>query len=264
MSLQDYIDHVNADSPLLYWPLVDDTNDASGNAKHPTIASGSGLVDTMATPCRGDAAFEIPTGSGGSQYASWTGALDTNAGNGLSVEFWLRVDGSAFVAGGPRVYSDTGTNKFEFTVGTTSGGVRFGTAGSTNRIDVASAMLLGYWYYWVFTQSSTGVSQVYKNGVQVGSTLTQTVGADFPDFKISNNAKTAIASRWQHVAVHNTELSASRIADRYAIQAEDRHSFMSVDKRPAKFSNSLPGLPYTHTTGSVTPTTGQLWPRGAP
>jgi hypothetical protein len=49
--VQDYIDHVLADSPLLYWPLTgENANDVSGNAKHGTKQSGSVYEDVLPTP----------------------------------------------------------------------------------------------------------------------------------------------------------------------------------------------------------------------
>ena len=262
MTYQQYVDHVLADSPLLYWPLVDDANDASGNAKHATLAAGSGLVDVLPTACRGGGAFEIPAGSTGSEYASWTGTLDTNAGNGLSVEFWLRV-GTAFVATSVKAFSDTGANKFQADVSSALGSIRFSTSGSTGRITVTDGTTpLGVWAYWVFTQSAAGSSRVYKNGVLVDGPTTQTVGADFPDFKLSNGGQSGTSSQWQHVAVFNKELTAQRIADRYAILAEDLHAFTSPDTSPVIFDTSIKDMPYN--LGTPPPTQGQLWPRGNP
>lgn len=265
MSLQDYIDHVNADGPLLYWPMVDDTNDASGNGKDATVASGSGLVDVIATACRGDSAFDTPVGNTGAPFASYTGTLDTNAGNGLTVEFWLRYEGGS--ADGPRIYSDTGVDKFQFYILSTQA-ARVGTSGSTGRMTLNVTSTAGTWYYYVFTQDAAGSSRLYRNAELLagGGPTTQTVGADFPDLKIDNYGSLR-SGRWQHVAVFNKELSAARIAERYAIQVEDRYSFSSVDSRPAKFTTTLPGMPYGETVtggGSNVPTTGQLWPRGAP
>jgi hypothetical protein len=270
--VQDYIDHVLADSPLLYWPLTgENANDVSGNAKHGTKQSGSVYEDVLPTPCRGNSAFVIPTGSGDTGgYLYYTGTLDTNAGTGLTVEFWLAVTapsgGTTFEAGGPRMWSDTGSNKFEFTVGTTAGGVRFGTQGSTGRCDLAAgAAPSGRWIYWAFTQSAAGASRVYKNGVLVVGPNTQAVGADFPDLKVSNNAKQNTISQWQHIAVFNTELSASRIAERWALQTDDLYEFVGRDQRPATFP-TVPLVPLNvgGTGGAPPPTEGQLWPRGNP
>lgn len=269
-TLQQYKDHVLADGPLLYWPLTDETaDDLSGNGKHGTVASGGVFEDVLATKCRGSSAFVIPTGASSSAaYLSWTGTLDTNAGNGLTVEFWLSVvppgGGTTWESGGPRLWSDTGTNKFEFTVGTTAGGVRFGTQSSTGRCDLAAgAAPSDRWIHWVFTQSAAGASRVYKNGQLVVGPLTQAVGADFPDFKVSNNAKVNTISRWQHIAVFNKELSAARIAERWGLQAEETYSFAAYDPNPYKFYTRPVPMPKTVAVGAKPPTEGQLWPRGS-
>lgn len=263
MTYQQYVDHVLADSPLLYWPLQGDGEDATANNRDGTVTTGGLWEDVLPTGCRGAQAFGIPTGNTGSQYLGYTGTLDTNAGNGLSVEFWL-CPLAVFVGGGPRAFSDTGANKFEMTVSTATGSIRFSTSGSTGRITITDgAVPLGRWAYWVFTQDSAGSSRVYKNGALVGGPTTQTVGADFPDFKLSNGGQTTTASRWQHVAVHNTVLSASRISDRFAIQAEDLYSFQANDYMPADFNTTV----LVPAVGAVTAPViqqGQLWPRGNP
>jgi hypothetical protein len=252
MTYQQYVDHVLADSPLLYWPLLTDGNDASGNGKHATLASGTDFVDTLPTQCRGGSAFDTPVGNTGAPFASYTGTLDTNAGNGLTVEFWLRYEGGS--ADGPRIYSDTGVNKFQFYIRSTMA-ARAGTSSSTGRLTLTPLSTAGIWYYYVFTQDASGSSRLYCNAELLagGGPTTQTVGADFPDLKIDNMG-TLRSGRWQHVAVFNKELSAARIAERYAIQAEDLYAFTSPDTSPAVFG----------TVGTPPPTTGQLWPRGNP
>jgi hypothetical protein len=106
---------------------------------------------------------------------------------------------------------------------------------------------------------------VYKNGVLVVGPNTQAVGADFPDLKVSNNAKQNTISQWQHIAVFNTELSASRIAERWALQTDDLYEFVGRDQRPATFP-TLPLVPLNvgGAGGTPPPTEGQLWPRGNP
>jgi hypothetical protein len=49
MTYQDYVDHVLADSPLLYWPLQETSGsaqDATANNRDGTVASGGLWVPT--------------------------------------------------------------------------------------------------------------------------------------------------------------------------------------------------------------------------
>lgn len=264
-TLQDYKDHVVADGPLLYWPLTDgDADDVSGNGKNGTVANGGVFEDVLATKFRGASAFTIPLNSSStSAYLSYSGVLDTNAGTGLTIEFWLSITASAWESGGPRLWSDTGSNKFEFTMGTSAGGVRFGTSASTGRCDLsAGAAPYKSANYWVFTQDASGSSRLYKNGSLVVGPNTQTVGADFPDIKLSNNGKLNTISQWQHVAVFNKELTASRIAERWTIQAEDLYVFSAYDSNPAIFPVTVTSPHLGNSGAQKKITEGQLWPRG--
>lgn len=262
MAYQDYVDHVLADSPLLYWPLQETSGsaqDATANNRDGTVTSGGLWVPTNPQASRGDQAFSLPAGLTGATYLSYTGTMDTNAGNGMSVECWLKVDVSNSAV---LMISDAGTNKFAMALSGTTGSVRLGTSGSTGRITVTDGATVGRWCHWVFTQDSAGSSRAYRNGVLAGGPSSQTVGADFPDLKVSNGTVSTVVTTWQHIAVFNTVLSAERIAARWALQAEDLYSFEKYDYMPAAFDTTV----LIPAAGTAAPTVkqGQLWPRGNP
>lgn len=251
-----------ADSPLLYWPLQETSGsaqDATANNLDGTVTTGGLWVPANPIPSKGNKAFSIPAGLTDASYLSYTGTIDTNAGTGLSVEFLLRIEAFASAAA-PILHSDTGSNKFAVTLSSTDT-IRFGTSGSTGRISVAGGAVLGRWVYWAFTQDSSGSSRVYKNGVLVGGPSSQTVGADFPDIKVSNGTNATVATLWQHIAIFNTVLSDERIAARWAQLTDDLWTFVGKDQRPVTFPTK-PLVPVS--TGPITPppSQGQLWPRG--
>lgn len=265
--LQDYIDHVLADSPLLYWPLQEtsgNAQDATANNRDGTLTTGGLWVPTNPQASRGNKCFYLPAGNNGSVYLEYGQTLDTNAGNGMSVEFWLKPAAINTSTEGVMRASD-GTSHFTVTTSFASGDIRFSTSGSSGRIAVAQGAPNNYWAYWVFTQDSAGSSRVYKNGVLVGGPSSQTPGTDFPNFRISNGLSSVISMNWQHVAVFNTVLSATRIAERWALQTDELHEIVSRDQFPVTFP-TLPLVPLNvgGTGGAPPPTEGQLWPRGNP
>jgi len=259
-SIQDYIDDVVADGPLLYWPLLETTGttatDSSGNALDGSVDTGGTWAVSSPSQSRGQSCFEIPTTKTASSYLGYTGSLDTNNGTGFSIEFWMKPTGTLTI-NGPRLFSGSGLGAFEFIHTGTSAQVGAGTS-VTGKITLSSALVINTWAYWVFTQDNSGSSRLYKNGALVGGPSTQTHPADLADIKISNGGVSAVSSNWQHLAIHPTVLTATQVSDRYALIVDDDWNVVVQEILPYTFTTYPRSMP---AKGSNAPTTGQVWPR---
>lgn len=259
-TIQDYIDDVVADGPLLYWPLLEESGstayDESGNGLDGAVDTGGTWNPANPSQTRGLSCFYLPTGSTNvTPYLSYTGTLDTNNGVGFSIEFWLKATG--FGNYSPMLYSGAGWGSFVFEIDSL-GGVFAGTSIS-GWIDTANGVATsGSWAYWVFTQDSAGSSRLYKNGALLGGPNTQTHPADLVNLNIYHGGITGTASYWQHLAVHPTVLTSTQVSDRYALVVDEEWNLVPYDNLPLIFDTTVRSMP---PKGATSPSVGQIWPR---
>ncbi|HPE27631.1 MAG TPA: hypothetical protein PLM10_02075 [Saccharofermentans sp.] len=253
--VQDYINHILADSPLLYWPLQETTGnalDVSGNDNHGVFTSGGLWELTNPMASKGDKAFHIPTASTEPEYLKYTGSLPTNV-DGFSLEFLFKSSVSASPSN-PLLYAGSGQDNFAIYLTNTS--LRFATQGSTGRITPTNSAVTDYWYSCVYTQDASGNSKIYQNGKLISGPTSQPTPTNFNNLTLSNGKYALTDTWWQHIAVFDKVLSDSRIEERWALTLNDQYEFRIFDGRKP-YSIGSPENNYTPNL-----TEGQLWPRG--
>lgn len=261
-SIADYQNLILADSPLLYWPLNDGgdtTDDLSGNAFHGTISNGGWLNPPVVTG-RGDYVFGYTAAT--ADAVTYTGTLDTLNATGLSVEFWLRVGTAVSTLTRPYIHGLGGFSEFGF-YGTSTSTAVVGTH-ATSRFTLASnSIVTNAWAHWVYTQDSTGSSNVYKDGALLAGPTTHTLPAsDMTGLRIDTNSGNSRTDYWQHVAVYDKVLTATNVSDRYALAMDQ--SIVVVDNLPALFNREAIAIPATGGGGGgpVIDHPHQKWPTG--
>jgi PKD repeat protein len=242
----DYGNAVFLDDPLLYWRL----GEASGS-----LANDSGANDNDGT-YYGDVAQGSSAGVRGTTDRSATFSDNTNVASTssfnnptvYSVEAWFQTtdpDPRGKIIGFGNQQSGLSSSYDRHVYMTSSGRVVFGTyTGALNTITSPSSYADGLWHHVVATQSSAGM-RLYLDGTLVGSDP-QTGAQDYSGYwRVGGDTSWDASGPWfsgmiDEAAVYNKALSASTVADHFAI---------GTLIAPA---NAIPTASFTATGGELT------------
>lgn len=170
-----YSDIILADTPVAYYRCEDTSGllqDSSGNARHTTASTGTGVSYSVAgrSPNPGGNCIEFTTGV--NWFTSPDGA-HFDLGNGpFSLEAWC-------------MFTDTGTTRTIFSKGTnayflgrnTSNKFVLAKAGVAEVSVGTTTLSSGTWYHVVVTKTGS-TNKMYVNGVDDNPTVTDATLAD--------------------------------------------------------------------------------------
>ena len=230
VTMKAYIDKVLGYSPIAYWPLYE----VSGSVAACLVDSnqnGSYTAVTLGQPGIGDGSL-CPSFDGSTSYMSQWSANLQSAFNGAegTVMAWMKVSGADVWTDGTQrfvisFYADGNNYKFLFKNSTSNQFIFQARSGGTMKQTNKSSVSNTGWVQVALTWSEAADEvKPYWNGVQEGSTKTGLgvwAGA-IQDATSKVGAKNNVPQNvWDgyiaHVAVWDTPLSATQIADLYSL-----------------------------------------------
>ena len=207
--MTDYTAAVLADSPILFWPLLNDANDVSGNARHGTV-NGTWLFNQSqaVSSFLGDGSR---AGTAGTSFIS-TPSIAWPAGV-ITIEMWVDIVLDSTMFWGFTSWDSWGV----------SPEIRFNN-GSGNPAFAAGYPLTGLHHLvWVFQQgvSTSTLGKLYVDGVlylNAGGITPPTLGTQTLHLSGWNNDagyRYSLNRFASNFAVYNTELTAAKVLFHY-------------------------------------------------
>lgn len=226
-ALSDYASVVMADSPLAYWRMNETSgttlSDSSGNSHHLTIPSGVTLNNASLT---NESSAKCISMNGSNKISISAGTWMPSGNAARTIELWFS---STATPGGAALgllgYGKNATRQaFNMRTAKTSEpypaeSYVFWTYADDLVVTVENSWNTGTPHHLALTYDGARNLKAYLDSVLIGS---KTLSADLATptnttlYIGGNTLENAWNGKLQEVAIYNTALSASKIADRYA------------------------------------------------
>lgn len=210
----NYAAAVLADAPVGYWHLGETSGttaaDSSGNSHNATYAGTYTLGNSSLLPHGYGKSFNSAAAADIALPTGWISSVSSN----ISIEAWIKV---ASFSGGPNILS---TYNGGFSLGITSGGnLELANPGVVLLAQDITLLATVTVYYVVATWDSSGNIKFYVNGA-LSSTSTghgaANAGVDSAYIGAYQVTLNRFNGSLQEVALYNTALTATQIANHYA------------------------------------------------
>lgn len=231
MSVPNYVDTVMLDAPIAFWKLDDVSGtsaiDSSGNVRHGVYTGGYdlGLVPTINLP--GAVMLNGTNGFVDIAYGSWMNASD------VTVECWAYVNANPTARVGymTRKFGTVGNIPYSLETAADSGNTpqmaQYNGSTWSSAKSQATMPLLG-WVHLVGTRTSTGVLNIYMNGIKANvsttatPSLTSTEGLFLGRQHNYITSSLYLAGALSCCAVYDKVLTPKQVADHYNVGSVPR------------------------------------------